>query len=107
MELHYPTGERIGNIITAPDYQRGLSISNNNLGNLAIASRDSATAEQHYRTALSITERLAAADPDNAQYQRDLSVSHNNLRNLAKAVEKDPAYPSRVHDQHRWQDQQP
>ena len=79
MELHYPTGERIGNIITAPDYQRGLSISNNNLGNLAIASRDSATAEQHYRTALSITERLAAADPDNAQYQHGLSVSHHRL----------------------------
>ena len=90
-----------------PHDQLKLSGIDHRLGAVAVALGDASTAEQHYRTALSITERLAAADPDNAQYQRDLSVSHNNLRNLAKAVEKDPAYPSRVHDQHRWQDQQP
>ena len=32
---------------------------------------------------LLVAERLAAADPSNAEYQRDLSVSHNKLSNLA------------------------
>jgi hypothetical protein len=32
---------------------------------------------------LGIAERLAAADPGNAEYQRDLSISHNKLSNLA------------------------
>ena len=41
------------------------------------------TAEQHYRTYLSITKRLGGADPDNAEYQRDLSISHERLGDLA------------------------
>ena len=73
------------------EYQRDLSISHERLGNLAIASGDSATAEQPYRTSLSIAERLTAADPDNAEYQRDLSISHDKLGNLSQADEKDPA----------------
>jgi hypothetical protein len=60
-------------------YQRDLTASHNNLGNLAVALGDTTTAEQHYRTYLSIAERLAATDPANAQYQRDLSISHNRL----------------------------
>ena len=72
-------------------YQRDLSVSHDRLGDLAVASGDSATAEQHYRTALAIAERLAAADPGNAEYQRDLSVSRNQLGNLSQADEKDPA----------------
>jgi hypothetical protein len=56
-------------------YQRDLSISHNKLGNLAVARGDTTTAEQHFRTGLDIRERLAAADPGNAEYQRDLSIS--------------------------------
>ncbi|MGI9000608.1 MAG: CHAT domain-containing protein [Pseudonocardia sp.] len=68
-------------------YQRDLSISHDNLGNLAVAAGDSTTAEQHYRTGLTIAERLAAADPGNAEYQRDLSISHNKLRQVTKLGE--------------------
>ena len=59
--------------------------SHERLGDLAVAAGDSATAEQHYRAGLAIAERLAAADPGNAEYQRDLSISHNKLGELAVA----------------------
>ena len=72
-------------------YQRDLTVSHSKLGDLAVALGDTTTAEQHYRTDLSIAERLAATDPDNAQYQRDLSISHDKLGNLSQADEKDPA----------------
>jgi hypothetical protein len=36
-------------------------------------------AERLYREDLAIAERLAAADPDNAEAQRDLSVSYSTL----------------------------
>jgi len=52
-----------------------------------VAAGDSTTAEQHYRTGLTIAERLAAADPGNAEYQRDLSISHNKLRQVTKLGE--------------------
>ena len=51
---------------------------------LAVAVGDSTTADQHYRAALTIRERLAAADPGNAEYQRDLSVSHERMTSLRK-----------------------
>ncbi|MBV9011564.1 MAG: CHAT domain-containing protein [Pseudonocardiales bacterium] len=63
--------------------QRDLSVSHNNLGDLAMAVGDSAGAQEHYQAGLEIDQRLAAADPGNAQAQRDLSVSHNNLGDLA------------------------
>ena len=45
---------------------------------------------QHHRQPalpgrLTIRERLATTDPDNAGYQRDLSISHNRLGDLADA----------------------
>jgi hypothetical protein len=46
----------------------------------------SATADQHYRAGLAITEQLATADPGNADYQRDLSISHNRMGDLARAT---------------------
>ena len=49
------------------------------LGDLARAAGDTGVAEQHYRVGLAIAERLAAADPDNAEYQRDLGISHARL----------------------------
>jgi hypothetical protein len=39
---------------------------------------DTTTAHQHYRTALALTERLAAADPGNAGYQRATCRSTTN-----------------------------
>jgi hypothetical protein len=36
-----------------------------------------------YQTGPEIAERLATADPDNAQYQRDLSISHSKLEGIS------------------------
>jgi hypothetical protein len=38
-----------------------------------------------YQTALAIAERLAKADPGNAEWQRDLSVSHDNIGDVQQA----------------------
>jgi hypothetical protein len=57
------------------------------LGNVAVAMDDIATAREHYQAGLNITERLAAADPANAQYQRDLSISHEKLGDVAVAMD--------------------
>jgi hypothetical protein len=53
-----------------------------NLGNLAVTVGDTTTADQHYRAALAIAERLATADPGNATYQRDLSISQGKVTGL-------------------------
>ena len=41
-----------------------------------------ADALEAYRAGLAIRERLARADPGDAQAQRDLSVSHNNIGDM-------------------------
>ena len=53
-------------------WQRDLSVSNERLGDVAVAAGDLATARGHYQAALDIPQWLAAADPANAQCQRDL-----------------------------------
>jgi Flp pilus assembly protein TadD len=67
-------------------WQRGLSISHEKLGDLALALGDTAAAREAHQQAHAITERLAAADPGNSQWQRDLSASHSRLGNLALAL---------------------
>ncbi|MET9224723.1 CHAT domain-containing protein [Lentzea sp. NPDC003310] len=52
------------------------------LQNIGLAS---ATMDRR-RHLLAIAERLAVADPGNAEYQRDLSVSHNRLGDVAVAM---------------------
>jgi tetratricopeptide (TPR) repeat protein len=44
-----------------------------------------------YRTSLATVERLAAADPNNAQWQRDLSVLHNRIGDMLAAQGNRPA----------------
>jgi hypothetical protein len=44
--------------------------------------RGHTAAEQHHRAALTIAERLAAADPANAAYQRDLAYVRQRLAAL-------------------------
>jgi hypothetical protein len=73
-----------------PPENRGnliLSLSHNRLGNLAVAVGDTTTADQHYRAALTIRERLAAADPANAGYQRDLAYAQQRLAALREPDE--------------------
>jgi hypothetical protein len=67
-------------------YQRDLSVSHSNLGDLAVATGDSIRAAEHYQAGLAIAQRLAAADPGNAGYQRDLSVSQQRVASLSEST---------------------
>ena len=54
------------------DYQRDLSVSYKNMGDLMSALGAGEEARQYYQRSLEIAERLAQAEPDRADYQRDL-----------------------------------
>ncbi|MDQ6783074.1 MAG: hypothetical protein M3063_06475, partial [Actinomycetota bacterium] len=60
-------------------YQRDLSISYNNLADLAGQAGHSDEAERLYRQGLTIRQGLASAEPRNTTYQRDLSISYERL----------------------------
>ena len=64
--------------------QRGLSVSYNNLGDIAKARNDYKAAEGYYSKALEIGERLAEKYPEDPQMQRDLSFSYNKLGGIAE-----------------------
>jgi hypothetical protein len=68
------------------DWQRGLSVGHNKLGDVRTAQGDLIGALLSYRAALAIAERLAQQEPRNADWQRDLSVSHDRIGE----VQKDP-----------------
>ena len=69
-----------------PNLQRDLSISYNNLGDIAEARNDYSAAEGYYAKALEIDERLAEKYPEDPQMQRDLSVSYQRLGVIAEAM---------------------
>jgi len=54
-------------------------VSHNKIGDVQRAQGDLAAALASYRASLAIAERLAAADPGNAQWQRDLALSHGRV----------------------------
>ena len=56
------------------DWQRGLSVSYNRLGDVLIAQGKLDEAIKAYRDGLGLAERLAATDPDDPKWQRDLSA---------------------------------
>jgi tetratricopeptide (TPR) repeat protein len=72
---------------------RDLSISLNNIGQVAMAAGDLGAARDAYTESLNISRRLAAADPGNAQAARDLMVSLVRLAELA-AQESKPDSPA-------------
>ena len=76
-----------------PDFQRALSISYERLADLASAAGDTGEAEQLYRQALAIDERLAVLDPGNTDFQRNLSVSYSSWRTWP-ALQGTPARPN-------------
>jgi hypothetical protein len=53
------------------------------IGNTKTAQGDLAGALADYGQSLATAERLAAADPSNADWQRDLAVSHYRLGKIA------------------------
>ena len=64
------------------DWQWGLSVSYERLGDLhkVLGERDAAL--ERYRASLEINERLVKADPLNTEWQQGLSVSYNKLGDL-------------------------
>ncbi len=66
-------------------WQRDLSVSFNQLGDLATAQGNLPDASRHFSSALAIAQRLADSDPANSAWQRDLSISFNKLGDLATA----------------------
>ena len=68
-----------------PQMQRDLSVSYNNLGDIAKARNDYKAAEGYYSKTLEISERLAEKYPEDPQMQRDLCVQYGNLGDIAKA----------------------
>jgi tetratricopeptide (TPR) repeat protein len=63
-------------------WQRDLSVSQNNIGDVLVAQGKLAPALDSYRTSLAIAERLAQADPGNAGWQRDLMVANMKLAEI-------------------------
>ena len=62
----------------------------NKVGDVKLQQGDTAGALAAYQQGLAISEKLAAADPQNAQGQRDLSISYIKLGD-AKLQQKDTA----------------
>ena len=71
---------------TRADYQRNLSVSYNNMGDLLGSLGQGGQALGYFEKSLAIAERLAAAEPNRADYQRDLSVSYNKLGDLLRSL---------------------
>jgi tetratricopeptide (TPR) repeat protein len=67
------------------DVERERSVLSNRLADLSVLRGDLAGAVPAYRASLAVRERLARADPSNAQSQRDLSVSQNKIGNALSA----------------------
>ena len=66
-------------------WQRDLSVSYDNVGDVQVAQRDLAGALKSYRDSLAIRERLAQSDPGNAGWQRDLSVLYEKVGKVQMA----------------------
>jgi hypothetical protein len=74
--------------------KRDLSPSHTTLGELLTEQGDRAGALTAFRTALAMDERLAAADPQNAEWQDDLYVSLIRLTQwLPETDDRDAACP--------------
>src|SRR5262249_821198 len=83
-----------------PDYRRDLADSYNNLGNLLDKPATRAEAEEQYRKAMAITERLVSEFPGVPEYQvslagnycnfgisiRDAGQRHESLEGFDKAI---------------------
>jgi len=62
-----------------PEWLRERSVLLNFQGDVLGAQGDLSRALAAYRESLAVDQRLAGADPSNANRQRDLSVSHNKM----------------------------
>jgi tetratricopeptide (TPR) repeat protein len=65
--------------------ERDLSVSYNKLGDVLVAQGDLAGALKPYRDSLAIRDKLAKADPGNAQWQYDLGISNERIGDIQMA----------------------
>ena len=72
------------------DWQRELSVSHSNVGDVLVAQGDLGGALEAYRASLAIDERLARQDASNAGWQRDLWIFYWKVANLLER-QKQPA----------------
>jgi tetratricopeptide (TPR) repeat protein len=56
-----------------------IALCHDRIGGVLVAQGDRAGALTAFRDSLAIAQRLAQADPGNAEWQRDLSVSHDRI----------------------------
>ena len=80
-------------------WQRDLSVSRDNLGNVAATAGDLGAARNHYQASLDIRAKLAT-DPANTQWQRDLSIVRQRIADLENSDRKleGGAGGARTHD---------
>jgi tetratricopeptide (TPR) repeat protein len=67
------------------DWQRGLSVSYNDVGRILESQNQRAEALLEFRACMEIAWRLCQRDPGNLGWQRDLSVSHNRAGRVLQA----------------------
>jgi hypothetical protein len=60
-------------------------VSYDRVGSLLVAQGDLTAALKSYRDSLAIADRLAKADPNNAEWQRDLIVSYVEMSRVEPA----------------------
>jgi tetratricopeptide (TPR) repeat protein len=66
-------------------FQDDLSVSYDDMGNVAVKQGHLPEALASYQAGLAIRERLAKSDPGNAKWQRGLSVSYDKIANVQMA----------------------
>ena len=69
-------------------WQRDLSVSYINVGDVQKAQGDLAGALKSYRDNLAIAERLAKSDPTNAGWQRDLALSYGRIGDMLRVEDR-------------------
>ena len=67
------------------DWQRDLSVSYDNVGDVLVAQGNLPEALKSYRDSQAIADRLAKSDPGNAGWQLDLSVSYDKVGDVLVA----------------------
>jgi tetratricopeptide (TPR) repeat protein len=74
-----------------PDYRRDLAMGHHNLGSLLQELGQRPAAEQSYRRALDLRQKLATGFPAVPAYRRELATSHHHLGNLLVELGQQPA----------------
>jgi hypothetical protein len=95
--IHSVAGQRAAADPDNAGYQRDLSISHNKLGDRAVTAGDTRTADQHYRTALTIRERLPPPTPTTPDTSATSTTSDSDWPALSDPQQTPSDQQSRQH----------